>query len=473
MKKFFEKYDLIKVSGILVLVAVILTWLFPYSYFNGTQLVEQEITRVGITNFFQYAVDGLRYFTVLATFLFVTGGFYQVLSKRPGYQKLVKTIGEKLKGREIPVVLFVSLIFSCLGSLVTEYYPLLAIIPFVITIYNIMKIDKITAFVSTFGGLLVGALGSTYSTKVAGAILEGFKADIADVLTTQSILFVITFVALNIFMILRLNKTKKDKKFEEYDKFAIDMTSKDEKKADKKSVKVWPYALMFALMFLTISMAYLPWEKYWEITLWKEVTTWLNEFSIAGVPILSYITGTLKEFGAWDIYHTMFVMLFATLLVKCFGKVSFDEIIESFGEGFQKIASTVVAMLAVYLVLEFAFEFPVLPAVIAWFESLTTGFSAFFASLGAFVTSIFSVEMQYGIALTGTYYATAYADKLSTLVIIFQSMFGLVSFFIPSSAILMIGLSYLDIKYKDWMKFIWKFLLIMFLIIAVMIAIIA
>ena len=87
-----------------------------------------------------------------------------------------------------------------------------------------------------------------------------------------------------------------------------------------------------------------------------------------------------------DNYHTMFVMLFATLLVKCFGKVSFDEIIESFGEGFQKIASTVVAMLAVYLVLEFAFEFPVLPAVIAWFESLTTGFSAFFASIA--VTSM-------------------------------------------------------------------------------------
>ena len=38
-----------------------------------------------------------------------------------------------------------------------------------------MKIDKITAFVSTFGGLLVGALGSTYSTKVAGAILEGHR----------------------------------------------------------------------------------------------------------------------------------------------------------------------------------------------------------------------------------------------------------------------------------------------------------
>lgn len=476
MKKFFEKYDLIKVSGILVLIAVVMTWLFPYSYFQGTQLVEQEITRVGITNFFQYGVDGLRFFTVLATFLFVTGGFYQILSKRPGYQKLIKKIGEKLKGREIPTVLFVSLIFACLSSLMSEYYPLLLFIPFIIAIFNRMKIDKITAFVSTFGGMLIGTIGSTYSTKVAGAMTaEVIKADIADILTPQTILFVIAFIALNIFMVLRLTKTKKDKKFEEYDIFAIEESNKekDEKKTGKKTAKTWPYIAMFVLMFLTVALAYLPWET-WEITLWSDITTWLNELSIADVPILSYITGTLTAFGKnWTIYTTMYIILFATLLIKWFGHMSLDEIFQSYGEGFKKMGKTVIAMLAVYLVLEFAFEFPVLPAVINWLESLTDSFNAFFVSVGAFITSIFSVEMQYGMALTGTYYAAAYADKLPALAIIFQSMFGFVSFFVPSSAILMIGLSYLDIKYKDWMKFIWKFLLIMLLAIVTVIIIVA
>ena len=100
MKKFFEKYDLIKVSGIMVLLAVILTWAIPYGYFSGTEMVTEDITRVGLTNFMQYGLLGMYYFTVLITFLFVLGGFYQVLSKTAGYQSIIKSISGKLKGHE-------------------------------------------------------------------------------------------------------------------------------------------------------------------------------------------------------------------------------------------------------------------------------------------------------------------------------------------------------------------------------------
>ena len=53
MKKFFEKYDLIKLSGILILLSVVLTWVVPYGYYYGNEMYVEEITRVGLNNFFQ------------------------------------------------------------------------------------------------------------------------------------------------------------------------------------------------------------------------------------------------------------------------------------------------------------------------------------------------------------------------------------------------------------------------------------
>ena len=51
---------------------------------------------------------------------------------------------------------------------------------------------------------------------------------------------------------------------------------------------------------------------------------------------------------------------------------------------------------------------------------------------------------------------------------ILQSTYGLTSFVAPSSAMLLVGLSYLDIPYKDWMKYIWKFFVAMLVVIIVM-----
>ncbi|NLA43974.1 hypothetical protein GX865_07610 [Candidatus Saccharibacteria bacterium] len=45
-----------------------------------------------------------------------------------------------------------------------------------------------------------------------------------------------------------------------------------------------------------------------------------------------------------------------------------------------------------------------------------------------------------------------------------QSTFGIAALIAPSSAILLVGLSYLEISYKDWFKYIWKFLVAMIVI---------
>lgn len=466
MKKFFEKYDLIKISGILVLLTVLLTWLIPYGYFSGTELVTDEITRVGLTDFMQYGLLGIYYFPVLVTFLFVLGGFYQVLSKTAGYQSLIKSISEKLKGREVAFVLIVSLLLAVLCSLTNEYLPILVLIPFIITILNRLKVDKISAFCTTYGALLVGTIGSTCSSKVVGYINSSFGTEVGNFLTLKVIILLVVYILLNVFTVLRMKKTLKDKKFKEYDKFEIDSVA-----SEKEKPKVWPYVVGLILMVLVVVLAYLPWSS-WEITLFDDVTEWVNELSLFGFPIFSTIFSTFKAFGSWDLFTIQFVLLFATLLIHWFGRVSWSEIFTSFGEGFKKMSYVAIVLLIVYLVLEFAVMYPVVPVIINWISSLAKSFNAFFAFVSAFITSIFGVEMQYVMNLAGTYFAATYEANTSVLAIIFQLAFGFASFFVPSSAILMVGLAYLDIPYKDWMKYIWKFLLALLVVIAVIILVI-
>lgn len=467
MKKFFEKYDLIKLAGIMVIISVLLTWFIPTGYFSGTEFVSNDISRVGISTFLEYGLLGIYHFSVLVTFLFVLGGFYQVLSKRAGYQQLVKNISEKLKGCEIPTVLVISLIFAILCSLTNEYFPLLAFIPFVITILNKMKVDKISAFVATFGGLLVGTIGSTFSTKLAGELTSKLGVEAADVLTTQTILFVIAFILLAAFTILRLRKLKSDKKFEEYDMFEVEAP-----KESKKAPKTWPYVLGIILFTVVTVLAYLPWST-WEITVFSDVTEWINSFELFKVPIFNYIFGEFKAFGTWDIFAVQKVMVLATIFIWLFGHMSLSEIFECYGTGFKKVGKIMAVMLTVYTVIVFNYTFPILPAIVNWLTGLTEGFNALLAYLSSFIVSLFSVEMPYAVVLAGSYMATLYSEAQSTIVLIMQMAFGLVSFFVPTSVILMMGLSYLDIKYKDWFKFIWKFLLAILIISIVIILIIA
>ena len=76
MKKEGNKHNLVKVTGIMVLITVILTWVIPQGMFQGSGIEVTEITRVGVFDFFTYGLLGLYYFTVLVTFLFVLGAFF-------------------------------------------------------------------------------------------------------------------------------------------------------------------------------------------------------------------------------------------------------------------------------------------------------------------------------------------------------------------------------------------------------------
>ena len=474
MKKFFEKNDLVKITFGMILLTALLSWIVKQGYFNAGELTVNEITRVGIFDFATYGLLGLYYFTVLVTFLFVLGAFYQFLSKLGAYQKLTDKISKRWKGKEILFSLIISFVFALLASVVNEYLVIVAFMPFVITILSKMNFDKISAFVTTFGAMLVGILGSIISTKVAGMNVQYFALKYTDKLVYKIVLFVLAFAVYSVFNVLYLKKVngKANKKANKDVKEAVkynDMFVENVKGSEKTNTI--PLIIVGIIAILVTVLAYIPWGTVFSVDWFTTATTKVNETKIFGAPIFSYILGNVTEFGSWDLFGVQVVMLVSILVLQICYKVSIDDVIESFKEGFNKFSKLVVILLLAYVVLEFAVMYPVIPTIVG--KLLGSKFNVFTTSLTGIITGLFTSEYQYSVNMLYSFFTTAYPKDLNAVAFILQSTYGLVSFFAPSSAMLLVGLSYLDIPYKDWMKYIWKFLVAMLIVVIVMAFIIA
>ena len=555
MKKFFEKHDLVKIALIMILLTVVLSWIIPQGYFNAGELVKGEITRVGMFDMVTYGLLGMYYFTVLVAFLFVLGAFYQFLSSLGAYQKLTDKIAAKIKGKEILFSLIISFVFAGLASIVNEYLVLVAFMPFIITICNKLKMDKISSFVTTFGAMLVGILGSTISAKVAGMNVQYLQTAYNTNLLEKILLFALAFIIYSLFNILYLKKTLKDnKEMKTFIWFFIALVDigllvlffiikrivfyillgvtvlgiilyiayelklfnkiikkkdsnkknkKDSKKKDSKKVKsakkeekvikvveanvgedlfennikdsekanTIPLIIVGILAIITILLAYIPWTTVFKVDWFTKAFTAVTEAKVFGVPIFKYILGNVTEFGSWDLFGVQVVMILSIIVLAICYKKGLTDIIDSFSAGFKKSGKLVVILLLAYVILEFAVMYPVIPTILG--SILGDKFNVFTTALAGGITSLFTSEYQYTINLIYSQVTSAYASNINVISIILQSIYGLVSFFAPSSAMLLVGLSYLEIPYKDWMKYIWKFLVAMLVVIIVMALIIA
>jgi uncharacterized ion transporter superfamily protein YfcC len=97
------------------------------------------------------------------------------------------------------------------------------------------------------------------------------------------------------------------------------------------------------------------------------------------------------------------------------------------------------------------------------------GENIFTLFIGGGIASIFAIDFQFVFGLVGNLFATFQNTELAAFIL--QVAYGFVGFIAPTSAILMLGLSMLDIKFKDYFKGIWKFLLALLIVIFVVIAI--
>lgn len=88
---------------------------------------------------------------------------------------------------------------------------------------------------------------------------------------------------------------------------------------------------------------------------------------------------------------------------------------------------------------------------------------------GSTVINALNTDFGYTGYSMGQYLISSYgASHLKLVFVIFVTIFGLLQFVAPTSLILAYGLTYTDTKYKDWLKYIWRFALGMLCILLIM-----
>ena len=116
---------------------------------------------------------------------------------------------------------------------------------------------------------------------------------------------------------------------------------------------------------------------------------------------------------------------------------------------------------------------PFTSTICNWVFNLVEGFNPFISSICAFIESVFSIDLGYTGYSVGGFITSVYASNIDLVHAIYTSMYGLVGLFMPTSAILITGLSLMKIDYKSWLKYIWLFVVGMLIILLVLFTVVS
>jgi uncharacterized ion transporter superfamily protein YfcC len=458
-----SKHSLLKVLLLSILVVILLTWIIPSGTISGSTLTASSLTRTGINEMFLSVFYGANYYLVQIIFLIVVGIFYAVISKTAGYKAMISKIAKIWKGKEKLFVLVNSFIVAILTSMFTQPMAVVVFIPMLYSVAKKLDMNKMTTILMTFGSLLIGLMGTTYGTYGVEYINSYMGTTFASEIGIRFAILAIGYIGLNIFNLLMLKKKVNNADVEEL--YVVS--------SEKNNGKAWKYFLIFGIILVVSILGYIGWSTVFNVTAFTDFHTWLTtKLTIGKYPVVGYILGNITAFGSWDLFTLGAVLLVILIFVKIFAKITWDDMFDSAIEGIKSMIKPVCLITIAYAMFVICYWSSITPSIVYWLNNLTSGFSPYLNAVGNGIATVLDVDFGYtGFAL-GAFYAAKFADKTSQILTIMVSMNGLVSFIAPTSIYMLLGLSLSGVSYKEWFKYIWKFVLSLLVVLFVIFTII-
>ena len=473
-----RKHSLFKSMVIILLLVLVLTYIIPARAGEVSYLPFGDI----VTNYIQ----SYYYFFDTAVFVLAVGAFYGVLNKVGAYKKLLDTIVAKVKPNGKRFVFAMVVIFALFAALTGIVNPLMIFIPFVVSIILLLGYDKLIAISSTVIATLVGFIGGVFVTfrdpnnyyGYSSTTFEKFVGigDYANII--PKIVLLVLGVALLIWFINRHIKDVENKKV----KYNLNNNSEllvTEVKGNYKDIKTWPLIVILSVLLVLLILGLVPWNDLFKIEVFTKFHTWISELSIKNFNIFgSIISSVFTAFGKWaelgSYMMTIVIMFIATVVIKLVYKVKLDDLMTDMAEGAKKLLPTAALMMLAFCILVCTYNNGFVETIIS--KVSTKGDINFVvASLVTMLGSLLHVDIYYTVAGVFSPILSAVANEamLNVFALLFQSIYGLMLIIGPTSILLIFALSYLDVPYTTWLKYIWRFVLSLFIIIFAMLLIIA
>lgn len=480
-----KKNDLLKAIGIFFLVYIVLSWIVPTGYFSSGSFTKGSTSPLGIFDILRYPIVTLTssVFVLNALVILLIGGLYGVLNKTEAYGAFVSRIAKKFKGKEKSFLVISILVFSILTSLTALTLPMFVLVPFFVAVILLLGYGKITALLSTIGAILVGNMASTYGFNINGYISYFFGTDINKMIGYRLGLFVLV-VGLLIFVTLKSAKMIKgeiSKKKGKKEKEETIVSEKQEipflevKEKSKKSIV--PMLIIFGLMFVLTLVGMYNWANVnAKFTFFNNIHEAITDFTIGNTAIFKNILGSIDPLGFWTNYEFAVLLIVTSFLIGWIYNVKFKDMVRSFIDGMKEmlpVAFYVMIASIIFLLMNSdssgsTYFNTVANGILGWTKTYDLGnfVNVLMNGLIALIGGLFFNDFPYLINSLTSQLSSLYKD--TTLIgLIYQSIHGLVMLVAPTSVILVAGLKYLNISYTEWLKNIWKYLLMAFIAILI------
>ncbi len=480
MKENKKSLDILIAIGIAFLIFIVLSYIIPVGYYSSTTYTGGETEPVGLVGIFMNPLYSIAIFVQYVVVFLAIGGLYAIMNKTGVYSRIIGGVAKKFENKK-KVFLIISIIsFALLSSLSGLPVVLFTLVPFATAVILLLGYDKVTALASTVGAIIIGLMGSTYGNGLVFRSFFGLDANngilYKFVLLIVLVFLLIMFVTLKSRSIentekieqkektTKSKKTKKEEKVEEVKK--IEIPYYDEKNTNKKSCV--PLIIIICLLIVISLVGMFNWYYTFDIDLFNKLSTSITSFKVGGVAIFSKILGTFTEIGQWGNYEFAALLLFATLLIAWVYSIKPSDAVETYFDGIKSMLKTAiyVALACIVFAVMVNSENGTISATITNFIlGLSKSFNVLLVSLTGMVGGFFYNDFPYLVSgmygALGTYEQTV----LPVISVILQSAYGFVMLVLPVSVILVAGLKFLDVSYREWIKYIWKLLLQLFVVV--------
>ena len=177
------------------------------------------------------------------------------------------------------------------------------------------------------------------------------------------------------------------------------------------------------------------------------------------VAIFSKLFGNYVAFGSWHFTEMAIICFLSALILGLIYRVK--GIFAAMGEGAKKMLIPALMVMFAYTVIYFAGSEMFFPTIAALILSIYSKFSVLLSSIVVGLGSFFYVDILYISNYLGPQLAAIDKATPTLVTLLVQSIYGVTMFVAPTSAMLVLGLTYLEIPYKEWIKKTWKLVLVL------------
>ena len=460
-KKKFEMPNSFVIIMLVTIFVAILSWILPggaYDYVDPKATVLQPIPGTfhavksnpqGVFNIIMAPIKGFMQSVDIILYCLVIGGYLALIVKTGALDASIGKVLKKIKGKEYLLVPCLMVIFSLAGAAFGIEEETLPFFPVLIPIFLLAGYDTLVGLSVIKVGAALGVMGSI-ANPFAVAIASKFAGiSIGDGIGIRLVLLAIYIPAGVIFTMRYAKKVKEDpskslvySQKEEIDSFFLKGYDNAEDQLPEFNLKRKLIMLVFVMSFIIMIWGVLPWEDL-GITIWPTVHWWFGE-----------LTG---------------VFLTASIIVAVIDRINSNDFIDIFISGAADLLSVAIIIGVARGVSVIMTDASITDTLLHFCETGVSSMSSGMFAFGNYVLFLilsFFIPSSSGLATLSMSIMAPLADFAHVgreiVVIGYAAANSMIAIIAPTSGLLMGVLAMTKTSFSTWIKFIWKFLLFIF-----------